>query len=271
MYGGYIMKRKGRLFFYQQIDSTNLQAKRLAEQGAQDGTVVWALDQRCGRGRLGKKWASAAGRGVYLSFVLRPRVDFADYARITLVAGVAVARFLKKELGESAEKIALKWPNDLLVEGKKIAGILAEAAAPGAGYTPFVIVGIGVNIFHEREDFPTDISSLATSLFLETGKKPQGLQPLVRSLQQHLHNCVADFERGLFPQLLAEWRGMDYLYGKKIECVAVDGRVVTGVALGPDETGVLFLEDSSGCRHEILSGDLRLAIEKPPVKQGQDS
>ncbi len=259
------MKPKSGFFFYQQIDSTNLQAKKLAGQGAENGTVVWALDQCSGRGRLGKRWVSAAGKGLYLSFVLRPRVDFAEYAKVTLVAGVAVARFLKEELDAASERIALKWPNDLLVDGRKIAGILAEAAAPAEAYTPFVIVGIGINIFHEKEEFPAEIRHQATSLFIETGKKQRGLQPLVRSLQEHLRNCVADFEQGRFPQLLAEWCSMDYLYGKEIECVAVDGRIVTGIALGPDKTGVLYLRDGDGRKHEILSGDLRLAQKTSPA------
>ncbi len=233
-------------------------AKKLLEKGAASGTLVWALNQSQGRGRLGKKWVSAAGKGLYLSFIVRPEIDFSEYAKITLVAGVATARFLKEELNDAREKLALKWPNDLLVDGRKIAGILAEATAPTETQQSAIIIGIGVNISHKREDFPKEIGTQATSLFLETSKK-MALQPLVRDLQKNIQSTVTDFESGLFPQLLHEWRSMDYLYGKEIDCVGLDGKILSGKALGPDNTGALFIEDCSGNRHEILSGDLRLA------------
>ncbi len=252
------MQQRRNIFFYQHTDSTNIRAKKLADKGAAAGTIVWAVNQSAGRGRLGKKWASCAKKGLYLSFIVRPKTDFADYAKITLVAGVATARFLIEELQNRSEKLALKWPNDLLLDGKKIAGILTEAAAPGRVHTPYAVIGIGINICHTKEDFPQELSNQATSLLLETGNK-RALQPLVRRLQQHIQRAVSEFENGLFPQLLEEWRSMDYLYGKEISCVATNGKIVSGKALGVDDNGVLFIEDQNGSKHEILSGDLTLA------------
>lgn len=247
--------------FYEKTDSTNLQAKKLAEQGAMNGTTVWALEQTAGRGRLGKEWLSVAGKGLYASCIFRPAIDFAEYAKSTLVAGVAVARFLRKKLAdaESDRELALKWPNDILVGGQKIAGILAEAAPPDGGrHTPYLVLGVGLNVLHQRSDFPLAIRPHATSLYLETGKSLE-LESLLVGLKESLLTSIGYFERGCFPQLLAEWRTMDYLYGKKMECVTIKGEVVTGVSLGPDDDGVLHIVDNNGRRHEILSGDLRLA------------
>ncbi len=262
------MKRKNHIFFFRHLDSTNIQAKKLAEKGAANGTLVWALNQSMGRGRLGKKWASVSGKGLYLSFIIRPEIDFGEYAKITLVAGVATARFLKQELDDAKGKLALKWPNDLLIDGRKIAGILTEATAPTKTQKAAIIIGIGVNISYEKDDFPKELCTQATSLLLETEKK-RALQPLVRSIQKNIQSAVADFEAGHFPQLLNEWRSMDYLYGKEIDCVGLDGKIISGKALGPDNTGVLFIEDRYGNRHEILSGDLRLA-GKTLAEKGQE-
>ncbi len=256
------MKQDRSIFFYQQTDSTNLRARVLAEQGVANGTLVWALDQSSGRGRLGKRWSSVYGKGLYLSFIYRLKVDFSDYAKITLVTGVAVARFIEEVLGDAQERIALKWPNDLLIDGKKVAGILAEAAAPGGAHRPYVIIGIGVNISQEEADFSEELQPLATSLFIETGRKER-LQDFLRRLQGHVQRAVSRFESGQFSQLLKEWCRMDYLYGREITCVGVDGKIISGIALGPDETGVLYLRDKNGCKQEILSGDLRLAGDSP--------
>lgn len=248
-------------YFYRTIDSTNIEAKKLAEQGEGSGSVVWALEQTAGRGRLGKRWTSVSGKGLYASFIFRLNLEFSEYAKSTLVAGVAVARFLKEELAPAHKRaeLTLKWPNDSLVSGKKIAGILAESGAPGnSEFSPYLVVGVGVNVLQKTSDFPLELQQHATSLFLETGKQHR-LEPLLARLKEHLCDCMQSFEQGRFLELLAEWRTMDYLFGKKMECVNVKGDVVAGVSLGPDDSGLLHIIDDIGQKHEILSGDLRLA------------
>ncbi len=249
------------VYFYPQIDSTNIRARNMAEQGAESGSVIWALEQSAGRGRLGKKWSSISGKGLYASFILRPKLDFSEYAKSSLVAAVAVARLLKKDLGvdSAMAQLALKWPNDVFIGDKKIAGILAEAIPPGScDSAPCIIVGIGLNVFHTPTDFPAEIQSQATSLLIEIGKG-FNLEILLEKLRKQLLTCFESFEDGNFPELLDEWRSMDYLFGKKTECVDVHSKVISGVALGPDKNGILLLRDSNGQHHEILSGDLRLA------------
>lgn len=248
------------LLFLTTTESTNIEACRAAEAGAAHGNAVWALEQTAGRGRLGKVWSSRRGDGLYVSYVLRPQVPVEDFAKITLVAGVAAAKLLQGLMGRE-KRVALKWPNDLFIGGRKIAGILAEASP--LAEEPFVILGVGLNIRQRRDDFPEELREKATSIFIESGSQADP-QELAVALRTVLLEQLRRFEQGEFPQILNEWRKLDYLKGKRMECVSADGFVVRGVALGPDDEGVLFLRDDQGKLHEILSGDVSLAGQEKP-------
>ncbi len=249
--------------FLETTTSTNTEAMRSGEQGAAHGTAVWALEQSAGRGRLGKTWSSRRGDGLYVSFVLRPQVAVEELARITLVAGLVLARLIRAKVLPGRE-VGLKWPNDVLINGKKVAGILVEAA-PAADQPSFwVVAGIGVNVRQQLKDFPDHLRQQATSLRLECGQEFE-LSLLVAEIRDKLLAEVTRFEQGGFADILDEWRMFDCLQGREMECVAVDGSVVSGVALGPDTNGILHVRDRAGAVHEILSGDITLAgTPKPP-------
>jgi len=161
--------RQGKLIgreilFFEQIDSTNIEARARALQGAPEGMVILAEAQSQGKGRLGRSWISPAGINLYLSVILRPAMALERVPMITLMAGIASAKALKRVTGL---EVKIKWPNDLLIQGKKVAGILTEAE-PG---NQFIILGIGVNVNWPRAEMPLELQATATSLLAEKGVK----------------------------------------------------------------------------------------------------
>jgi len=227
----------------------------LADQGAERALVV-AESQRQGRGRLARSWHSPAGAGIYLSLLCRPRLDPEDLAKMTLAAGLALALALEKNAGV---KPALKWPNDLWLEEKKCAGILCECQlAMGAG-RPAVVVGIGLNVNLAAGQLPPDLREQATSLSQVSGRYwDRGA--LLAALVNELAAVIAGLERGEFLAILAAWRQRDALLGRELDWLTPAGEVVRGVALGPDEQGLMRIRDRQGRTHEVLSGDLTLAV-----------
>jgi BirA family biotin operon repressor/biotin-[acetyl-CoA-carboxylase] ligase len=242
-------------FYFASLDSTNSKARELAEQGAVSGTLVWAGEQTAGRGRLGKSWHSETGKGLFCSLVLRPQVALDDLAKTTMVCGVALGELLQRLAGK---RVGLKWPNDILFENKKCAGILVEASPLSGGCEPFLIVGIGINVNQQRQDFPEELQEQATSLLVESGRS-LALEPLLDALRDELLNAIHLFEAKGFSSLLGRWRTMDCLKGKQLEAVNTLGQVVKGISLGPDEQGILYLQADNGSLHQVLSGDVRLA------------
>lgn len=237
------------------IDSTNTYALELGRQGAAQGTVVAASFQSQGRGRLGKSWQSPPGRGLYFSIILRPELENKDLAKVTLAAGLAVCEALDAVAGTNAR---MKWPNDILLSGKKTAGLLAESVQMPAGQKNLVVLGIGVNVATRRNDFPAALQESATSLFLATGKLlDYGV--LLKAIVEKVEQRLQTLERGGFPEILAAWRSRDATFGKRLQWLTVNGRIVTGVSLGTDKEGQLQIEDQHGVVHQVLSGDISLA------------
>lgn len=149
---------------YETIDSTNAQAKRLAEAGYGDGTLIVADHQEAGRGRRGRSWETPAGTNIAMSLLLKPEINPNNASMITLVAALAVSKAITQITGESAP---IKWPNDIVMNGKKVCGILTEMSAQ-FDYVNHIVVGIGINV--NIESFPDEIAEIATSLRIETGK-----------------------------------------------------------------------------------------------------
>ncbi len=233
--------------------STNSDAMELGHNDGAAGTVVLAASQNGGRGRLGKKWVSPPGSGLYFSLLLRPSLDPADLPKITLSAGVALCRAVS-QFSLSAPMI--KWPNDLLIDGKKCGGILTESEFGPAGQ-PLVILGIGLNVFTPEETFPAELRHKTTSL----QRYAQSLIPLPALLQEILVEVDAvinRLEKGYFADILEEWRMLDATIGKSLSWVTTNHRVICGISLGPDNEGRLHIRDSQGIIHEVLSGDIRL-------------
>lgn len=152
---------------FETTDSTNDRAKELARQGAPEGVVVVSEAQTAGRGRYGRSWESPAGKNLYFSILLRPKMTVEEAPRLTVVSGIAIAKFLRKEIPLQA---TLKWPNDIYYRSRKMGGILSELEIEKEKLS-FVVVGIGLNLNSHAGDFSPDLQKTATSLFLETGRE----------------------------------------------------------------------------------------------------
>ncbi len=244
------------IYFYESIPSTNILAKKLGEDGALHGTAVIAANQTEGRGRLGKSWYSAAGKGLYCSIVVRPEVAVENYPKITLVAGLSVALVLDRITGMCSQ---LKWPNDIYFSGKKVAGILTESSALNSPFASrFAVVGIGINVNHMVKDFPFELREIVTSVLVETGAEAV-VEELFKEVRLELLHQLQLFSDDGFEPLLSQWRKKDFLLGKEMECVNTEGKRIRGIAQGPDSAGQLHVLDSFGRMHGVLSGDVRLA------------
>jgi BirA family biotin operon repressor/biotin-[acetyl-CoA-carboxylase] ligase len=234
--------------------STNAVAIDLAKYGSPAYTVVVAESQSEGRGRLGKNWQSPAGTGLYCSIILRPDLPPEDLPKITLMAGLAVCLAVEKVTNLA---LLIKWPNDLLLGGRKLGGILAETVH-NHGQRTAVVLGIGLNVNSPTTAFPAELQDKATSLFIHTGREYRRSE-LLTSIVTKVKKLVSRFERDGFTDILNEWRQRDATLGRELAWVTHSGEVVRGVSLGPDDNGQLLIRDRQDNIHEVLSGDINLA------------
>ncbi len=240
------------LHFFPSIDSTNIYAARLAREGASTGTAVIADEQTGGKGRLGRSWVSPPGVNLYLSLLLRPAVSTAVVPQLSLLAAVAVAEAIIEVCQLTP---AIKWPNDVLIAGKKVCGILAEMQTEGTTLRA-VILGIGVNINAPLSAFPPELHDKASSLLLAGGKTVDRAA-FAAALLTHLEKLyVLWIEQG-FPALRSAWEHhASGLLGKKISVAAPEG-TVSGIVLGLDIDGALLLhEEQTGAQRRVLAGDV---------------
>jgi BirA family biotin operon repressor/biotin-[acetyl-CoA-carboxylase] ligase len=242
-----------------QTESTNSLAMEMGKQGAVAGTVVVAVTQTRGRGRLQREWFSPPGTGLYFSIILRPQLEPIDLPKITLAAGVAICQAFEQVCQLS---LGIKWPNDLLVDGKKLGGILCETAPindsndePGI----LVILGVGLNITTPESAFPEQVRGKATSLLAATGQDFDK-ETVLDAVLGGIDDTIARLESGKFGAILDQWRARDVLLGKTLSWLNPAGRVVTGRALGIDGSGQYHIRDIRGRIHRVVSGDINLAI-----------
>jgi BirA family biotin operon repressor/biotin-[acetyl-CoA-carboxylase] ligase len=236
--------------WYEELGSTNDRAKELADEGAEHGEVVVAEAQTAGRGRRGRTWSSPARKNLYFSVVLRPDLPPSRAPELTLVASVAVCEALR-QAGIDAR---IKWPNDLLASGRKIAGILTELAAD-PDCVQWVVLGVGVNVNARAEDFPAEVRGEATSVLLERGQAaPRAL--FAAACFTALEAWLDRHAEGGFPAIREEWRRHSATLGREVS-VRLDAREIVGVAEDLDETGALLVRTESGIER-ILSGEVRL-------------
>jgi len=244
-------KRLGTKFHYfEEIDSTNSYARRLADAGAPEGEVVIAERQSEGRGRLGRSWVSPPFSNLYCSLVLRPALAPAHAPQITLMAAVALADTIASFV---ADRPAIKWPNDIMIDGKKLAGILTESACD-AKRIEFVILGIGVNLNFPRQRMPETIRDRATSL-MEVAGKTLSRELFLRRLIQDLDRCYGILGDLGFAAIAPRWEAYFALRGRRVRVVMVD-EALSGTVAGIDGDGALFLEAEDGVLHRVLAGDV---------------
>jgi BirA family biotin operon repressor/biotin-[acetyl-CoA-carboxylase] ligase len=231
-------------------DSTNRVALEMAESGAPHGTVVVADAQTAGRGRMGRRWVSPAGKNLYVSLLLRPSVPTVDAPVLALVAGVALADAVEA-VGVPA---ALKWPNDLYCGGRKAAGILAEMASDPDGVR-HVVIGVGLNVNVVEDDFPPDLRGTATSLRICAGRAFRRVDVLARLLDA-FGTRYAEFIGGGFASLRDGWDRRDFLRGRRV-LLRRQGGEGWGTADGLDTVGALrFLPDGGPAIESVHSGEI---------------
>ncbi len=239
--------------YYDEIESTNVEAKSLANSGAPEGTVVIAESQTAGRGRLGRRWTSPAGKGLLFSALLRPAFPMGDAHMLTLVAACAAAEAIES-LADVA--VAIKWPNDLFIGDRKVGGILLEVAGE-QDEVDWIVVGMGVNVNTEYSELPVALRRTATSLKMTTGApvdRSELLARLLLALDGHYRRALSDgFERAL-----SEFRSRDYLVRRTVSVQTREGAVV-GEAVGIDERGALLVQVPHRSVRSFHSGDVTLA------------
>jgi BirA family biotin operon repressor/biotin-[acetyl-CoA-carboxylase] ligase len=238
-----------RIEWRDELDSTQRLARELARGGADEGTTVIAERQTAGRGRLGRHWHSPPGLNLYCSVVLRPALGPAAVPRLALIAGLAVVDAVREVAGLAG---ALKWPNDVLLDGRKVAGILTEMEAE-VERVHFVIAGIGVNV--NAADFPPDLAGKATSLRL-AGGQPVDRAAFAAGLLAALEGRYRRFLAAGFAAMRSEWEACSALTGKEVRVTAPEGEVA-GRVLGVDDDGALRLAGPRG-ELRVVAGEVTL-------------
>lgn len=236
--------------YFPELDSTNRFAFKLAAEGAGEGAVVLAEQQTHGKGRLGRSWFSPAYLNIYVSVILKPQFAPADAPQLTLMSAVAVADAAQLFLGYAP---AIKWPNDILVGGRKLAGILTESSVD-RDRLHFVVVGIGVNLNVPAELLPEDLRGLATSLLI-LKRQAVDRTTFAGELIQSLDRCYGELEQRGFPHIAARWESFFELKGRKVK-VEMGDRQVSGTATGIDRDGALLIERSGGALERVIAGDV---------------
>jgi len=236
-----------QLVVFDELDSTNTTAKELAVAGAEEGTIVIARTQTHGRGRFDRVWQSPEG-GVYLSLILRPIVPVEKTSLLPFVAALAVSSTLES-YGVQA---TIKWPNDVRVKGKKIAGILLESEARGQTVN-YVIIGIGVNLNMDLTVLPLDLQTRSTSLLSEVGTSVDIYEFLKKFfLQSDLFYTL--FKEKQYDSLFDQWKTKTDTLGRIIQVQTSSG-TVQGTAVDIDTSGFLLLKTKTGEIKKIMSGD----------------
>ena len=236
-----------RTFCYEELDSTNDVAWRLGEEGLPEGSCVFSEYQKKGRGRLGRHWTAPKHQGILLSVLLRPDMPPSGAARLTLGAALSVVRAIREV---AKIRAAIKWPNDVVYQEKKLCGILTEMNAE-ADRVRFVVLGIGLNVNSKAKELPSGSISLREI----TGKKVSRLA-LARCLLRELEKDFLRMKKGLFGELTAEWEEHSETTGKRVMATLLD-RSVHGQATGIDADGALWIRKDNGLQERILSGDIK--------------
>ncbi|MFC0271630.1 biotin--[acetyl-CoA-carboxylase] ligase [Metabacillus herbersteinensis] len=240
------------IHFEEEVTSTQKIAHNLASEGAEEGTIVVSEQQSSGRGRLSRVWYSPKHTGIWMSLILRPQIPLSQTPQLTLLAAVAIVQAIEEV---TTLKPDIKWPNDILVNGKKLVGILTELQAE-ADRVHSVIIGMGINVNHDQDHFPTDLQDIATSIAIEAGEKADRAELIQQILLKFevLYNLY--LSKGFKPIKLL-WESYAISLNKTVVARTLHGSL-TGKAIGINEDGVLLLETESGNIEKIYSADIEV-------------
>lgn len=241
-----------RLVCLDEVDSTNTRAKQLAMTGAEDGTVVVADCQTAGRGRMNRSFQSPKGKGIFLTALLRPEVPVQQLIPVTAMAGVAVCAAVERLYGVGP---GLKWPNDPVLGGRKLSGILTELSMEAeSGRLQYLVVGIGVNVHQTAADFSPEVAALATSLSRELGR-PACRPALAAALIEELDRLYTALRAGDFTAYLTEYRKRCVNLGKTVQLLSGEERE-TVEAVGIDDDFGLIVRSPDGRSWTVRSGEV---------------
>jgi BirA family biotin operon repressor/biotin-[acetyl-CoA-carboxylase] ligase len=236
-----------KLLVFEEIDSTNSTAKEIARGGAEEGTVVLARTQKKGRGRFDRVWQSPEG-GLYLSLILRPKTSAEKTSLLPFVAALAVAQTINSYGLVST----IKWPNDVLVHGKKIAGILLESETEGQMVTS-VVVGMGINLNTDLQTLAPNIHSQSAAMIQEIGH-PIKYYKFLTTLFTQFDHYYQLFVTNQYEQIIEEWKNHSDTIGKQV-CIQTSTKTLNGLASDIDSSGFLILKTKTGETKKITGGD----------------
>lgn len=232
-------------FCYNVVDSTNTIASGLAKDNVPEGTVVFAEGQKKGRGRLRRTWVSPKSKGIYLSIILRPKITINKASFITLLAAVAVAEAIREVSGLPA---VIRWPNDILINNKKVCGILTEAQSENS-HISYIVLGIGVNVNSSKSQLPSQGSSLK-----EQAKKSFSRIELARQLLSSLDQEYSYFCKKGPSRIITQWRNLSAFSGKRVR-VQLAHKTIEGMVQDIDSDGALIVRLDNGFKHHVLAAD----------------
>ncbi len=236
------------IFIFKEVMSTNTVAKFFAENNVGDGAVIISEKQTNAKGRSGKSWESPIG-GVWLSIIINPHIDQSKLPIITLTTGLAVEKTLEKIGVNNAE---IKWPNDILINDKKVCGILIESIAK-FNSIEHVIVGVGIDVNLDIDSFPQELKEGTTSLKIETGENiDENL--IIKIFLEEFEKIFKIFLKEDYEYILKEWRKYAYTIGKNVEIRELFGKTYEGYVVGIDKQGVLVIEKPNGEFKKVISG-----------------
>lgn len=246
--------RFGRyIHYYDEVDSTQIIAHELARDGAEDGTVVIAEEQTAGKGRMQRPWDSQKGKGIWMTVIIRPNILPHQAPQFTLVTAVSIIQAMKSLYENFTPEI--KWPNDILIGGKKCTGILTEMIAEMDAIKG-LLVGIGINVNQKLEDFPEEIQSIATSISIEEGKEVDRAE-LVATILKYLEQYTDEYVQNGFGEIKKLWEEASCTIGKRIKATTLR-EIIEGQAIGITDEGVLEIELDIGEIKKVYSADIEL-------------
>lgn len=236
--------------YYSKIDSTNKKAKELATDGFEEGTIVISEEQSLGRGRLGRVWYSPKGKGIWVSIILKPDIPTMMAPRITLIGAAAVHSALE-EFGIKSE---IKWPNDIILNNKKVCGILTEMSGEMEKLN-YIVMGIGINVNTEENELENELNKIATSLKIEC-KKEICRKQLLCSLLNHFEGFYDDFKKhGTLENVISICKKNSILIGKEVKIISY-GKEVAAKVIDIEDDGELIVKYDDGTVGKVLSGEV---------------
>jgi BirA family biotin operon repressor/biotin-[acetyl-CoA-carboxylase] ligase len=241
------------IVFHRSLDSTHTLAKELAAQGAPEGTLVLAEEQRAGRGRMGRRWISPGYVNLLFSLLLRPHIHKDQVFVTTMILALATIEAIKSRTGLTS---TIKWPNDIFVAGKKLGGILTEFSL-SQGEIEHVVLGLGLNV-NWSPDETEEVSNLATSILAETGSKVSRNDLLVTILEI-FEIYYREVLSGQIDDIYRTWNEASMIIGRDVEIVSPRERT-HGKVLRIDRSGALVIEDNAGKEKKIISGEVSVSL-----------